>query len=70
MSDCDTDSPDIHNKETRRRERKRDLRGGKGEEKHQEELFFLAHKICSCKTTNVLDIYHIQGKLRKERGDF
>lgn len=51
-------------------ERERETSEGEGEEKHQEKLFFLAHKICSCKTTNVLDIYHIQGKLRKERGEF
>jgi len=29
MSGCDTDSPDIHNKETRRGERKRDLGAGR-----------------------------------------
>lgn len=38
MSDCDTDSPDIHNKETRRREGKRDLGEGGGEA--VETLFF------------------------------
>lgn len=40
MSDCDTDSPDIHNKETKRRERQRDHGEGRGK-KQQRNIFFL-----------------------------
>lgn len=52
MSDCDTDRPDIHNKDRREGEGREIVRG-KGEK--TAGGFFLTHKTHSCRITNILD---------------
>lgn len=74
MSDYDTDSPDIHNKETRRREGKRDL-GGEGKVRRSSgdtslslSFFFPSWpiKISRFRITSVW-LYDVQGKLSRSK---
>lgn len=62
---CDTDSPDIHNKERRRRER-REIMRGKGE-KTAGGIFFFHIKPTAAEITNILDRSHPK-KMKAGRG--
>lgn len=75
MSDCDTDSPDIHNKERREREGARALGEGEGEGKKEKNVrgrifFFLWHIKSIAAESPTFWTYHIQEKSRKEQDEF
>lgn len=75
MSDCDTDSPDIHNKERREREREQERWGrGKVREKKkktsgEEFFFFLWHIKSIAAESPTFWTYHIQEKSRKSKAN-